>query len=129
MKTTVMTCLLLLCGSGYAFAGPGSGEPRSPADAPSGRPSEVMDDAKCTQLWSMTEREGDTLSKGKAAPFVVNFEMVDADDDGKLSESEFKEGCKKGMVQEAAASQQPSGMESKGSQEPAGKATTPTTPQ
>jgi hypothetical protein len=31
---------------------------------------------------------------GKAAPFVVNFALLDTDNDGKLTEAEFKEGCK-----------------------------------
>jgi hypothetical protein len=78
----------------------------------------------------MTQREGDTLSEGQAAPFVVNFKLVDADGDGKISEAEFKDGCKKGLVQEAAAQQQPSGKESpagEGYGGPAGKA--PSTPQ
>jgi Ca2+-binding EF-hand superfamily protein len=51
-------------------------------------------------VWSLTEREGDTLSQDKAAPFIVNFEMVDTDKDGKITEDEFLEGCKQGLVQE-----------------------------
>jgi hypothetical protein len=38
----------------------------------------------------MTQKEGDTLSEGKATPFVVNFKQVDADGDGKISETEFQ---------------------------------------
>lgn len=52
--------------------------------------------------WSMTETEGDTLSQDKAAPFIVNFKMVDTNSDGKITEDEFKEGCKKGLVQKQA---------------------------
>jgi hypothetical protein len=85
----------------------------------------------------MTEREGDTLSQGKAAPFVVNFKIVDANSDGKISEAEFKEGCKKGLVQEASAegAQQPAGEESPGKTgQPSGAASpsdsgTPSEPQ
>ncbi len=51
----------------------------------------------------MSQREGDTLVKGKAAPFIVNFEMVDADGDGKVTQDEFKKGCGKGLVQEEAS--------------------------
>ena len=94
MKLTILTTTLLLCSASYATAGPGAGEPKEPADPPSGRPGAVLDDAKCTSVWSMTERDGDTLSEGKAAPFIVNFKMVDADNDGKITEAEFKEGCK-----------------------------------
>jgi hypothetical protein len=64
-----------------------------------------LDDTKCVEIWSRTEREGDTLAQGKAAPFVVNFALVDTDDDGKLSEAEFKEGCKQGLVQEGSSAQ------------------------
>jgi hypothetical protein len=84
-----------------------------------------LDDAKCTSVWSLTEREGDTLSQGQAAPFIVNFDMVDADGDGKITEAEFKEGCKQGLVQEAAASQQPSGETVPRSTEPLPDSTKP----
>jgi hypothetical protein len=51
---------------------------------------------------------------GNAAPFVVNFALLDGDNDGKLTEAEFKEGCKKGLVQESASAHQPAGkIESK----------------
>ena len=131
MKLTILTTTLLLCSGSYAMAGPGAGEPKEPADPPSGRPGAVLDDAKCTSVWSMTERDGDTLSEGKAAPFIVNFKMVDADNDGKITEAEFKEGCKKGLVQEASVegSRQPAGKASSGEAMQPGEKTTPTTPQ
>jgi hypothetical protein len=131
MKLTILTTTLLLCSASYAIAGPGAGEPKEPADPASGRPGAVLDDAKCTSVWSMTERDGDTLSEGKAAPFIVNFKMVDADNDGKITEAEFKEGCKKGLVQEASAegSQQPAGKASSGEAMQPAEKTTPTTPQ
>jgi hypothetical protein len=47
---------------------------------------------------------GQTLSKDKATPFVVNYEMVDADKDGKISAAEFKTGCGKGWIQKADTS-------------------------
>jgi hypothetical protein len=68
-----------------------------------------LDEAKCADVWTKAEKEGDTLSKGQAALYLVNFDQVDADDDGKISEAEFKDGCNKGLVQEAAAPQQPAG--------------------
>jgi hypothetical protein len=116
MKLVTLTTALLLCSSGFALAGPGSGEPKQPADPASGRPTAMLDDAKCASVWSMTEREGDTLSEGKAAPFIVNFDMVDANSDGKITEAEFKDGCKKGLVQEASAegTQQPQGQPAQG---------------
>ena len=98
---------VFLLGAGYAFAGPGAGEPKDSTDPASGRPGTVLDDAKCASVWTLTEREGDTLSEAKATPFVVNFKLVDANADGKISEAEFKDGCKKGLVQAAAAEDAP----------------------
>ena len=37
------------------------------------------------------------------AAFVVNFQMVATDKDGKISADEFKTGCSKGWIQEADA--------------------------
>jgi hypothetical protein len=110
--------------SGFALAGPGAGEPKQPADPASGRPGKVLDDAKCADVWSLTQREGDVLSEGQAAPFVVNFKLVDVDGDGKITEAEFKDGCKNGLVQEAANQQQPTGKTA-----PMGKDATPAQPQ
>jgi hypothetical protein len=109
MRLATLTSVLVLVGAGYAFAGPGSGDPREPADPTSGRPAAVLDDAKCAEVWSLTEREGDALSQGQAAPFIVNFSQVDTNGDGKITEAEFKDGCKQGLIQEAAAAQTPSG--------------------
>jgi len=39
---------------------------------------------------------------GGTAPFIVNF-MADTDDDGRISRTEFKQGCNNGWVQEASA--------------------------
>ena len=119
MKRLLLATTLLLTSAGFALAGPGSGDPTTPADPSSGRPAAVLDDAKCANVWSLTQRQGDTLSEGEAAPFIVNFKQVDANSDGKISEAEFKDGCKKGLVQEAsAAGQQPSGQTSPAAKSP-----------
>jgi hypothetical protein len=47
---------------------------------------------------------GDTLSKDQATPFVVNYELVDTDKDGKISQAEFQAGCSKGWIQKPDAS-------------------------
>ncbi len=115
MKLVSLSTAILLLSVGTAIAGGGAPVPEKPAGGPpSGRPGPVLDEKKCSAVWEMTEREGDTLAKGKAAPFVVNFEMVDADGDGKVTQDEFKEGCSKGWVQ-AEASKPP---ESGGGQTP-----------
>jgi sporulation protein YlmC with PRC-barrel domain len=126
MKIAAVTSVLFLLSAGPALAGPGAGKPKEPADPTSGRPGAVLDEAKCVSVWSLTERDGDTLSEAKAAPFVVNFKLVDANADGKISEAEFKDGCNKGWVREAAAegAPEPSGaMAPQGREQPADPAT------
>jgi hypothetical protein len=104
MKKYLFASVLLVGFAGSAFAGAGAPVPEKPEGGPpSGRPGAILNDAKCQTVWSMTQREGDTLSGDKAAPFIVNFAMVDTDGDGKVSQAEFSEGCKKGLVQEQAS--------------------------
>lgn len=114
MRLATFTAVMLLS-AGYALAGGGAPVPSQPAGGnPSGRPTAILDDAACADVWSHTQREGDTLSEGQAAPFIVNFNLVDADGNGQISEAEFKDGCKKGLVQSASAegSQKPMTKES-----------------
>jgi hypothetical protein len=71
---------------------------------PSGPPSAVLDDATCATVWKMASPNGDALSKDKAMPFIVNYEMVDTDKDGKISQAEFQAGCGLGWIQKSDAS-------------------------
>jgi hypothetical protein len=104
MKLPTYAVVAVLFSAGYAFGGPGAPAPEgSQKDPPSGRPSEALDDAKCQSVWKMASPDGDTLSKDKAVPFILNFEMVDSDKDGKISADEFTAGCGKGWIQEPDA--------------------------
>jgi len=108
MKITTLSTLALLLGSGYALAGAGAPVPPIPESSPpSGRPSAVLDDAKCEAVWNLTQRQGDVLYADKAAPFVTNWHMVDTDGDGKVTADEFKKGCKGGWVEEGSGSRLP----------------------
>jgi hypothetical protein len=105
MKLTALTAAALILGAGYAFAGAGAPVPEgSQNPPPSGRPSAALDEATCQSVWKMASPNGDTLSKDKATPFVVNYDMVDTDKDGKISQAEFQDGCAKGWIQKADAS-------------------------
>ena len=105
MKLATFTAMAVLLSAGYAFAGAGAQVPEgSQSGAPSGRPSAVLDDAACQDVWKMASPNGDTLAGDKAVPYIVNFQMVDTDKDGKISEAEFTTGCGKGWVQSADAS-------------------------
>jgi hypothetical protein len=110
MKLAIVTGVALILSASSALAGGGAPVPEKPEGGPpSGRPGAVLDPDKCKAVWSLTEREGDTLSQGKAAPFIVNFEMVDTNKDGKVTQEEFTEGCAKGLVQEQASKPPESG--------------------
>jgi hypothetical protein len=41
---------------------------------------------------------GDMLTRDKAGGYIADFKQVDANRDGKISQTEFKEACKKGLV-------------------------------
>jgi hypothetical protein len=85
-RTTVLLAASILLSAGAAVA------ENNPAP---------MDDAKCEAQWTMASPNGDTLSKDKAAPYVLNFTMVDSNADGKISAVEFKKGCAAGQIKSA----------------------------
>ena len=104
MRTPTLATTLLLLGTGLSFAGAGAPVPEgSQTPPPSGRPSAALDDANCESVWKMASPNGDTLAKDKAVPYVVNFQMVDADNNGSISQDEFKAGCGKGWIQQPDA--------------------------
>jgi hypothetical protein len=100
-----VTSIAVLLGMASALAGAGAPVPEgSQTPPPSGRPSAPLDDAACQDVWKMAAPAGDTLSKDKATPFVVNYELVDTNKDGNISQSEFQTGCGKGWIQKPDAS-------------------------
>lgn len=104
MKVVALAATLILLGTGFSFAGAGAPVPEgSQTPPPSGRPSAALDDAKCDSVWKMASPNGDTISKDKAVPYVVNFQMVDTNNDGKIDAAEFKAGCGKGWIQQPDA--------------------------
>ncbi|ODS00061.1 hypothetical protein AUC68_02735 [Methyloceanibacter methanicus] len=57
----------------------------------------------------MAGPDGDTLSKDKATPFVLNFQMVDSSNDAEISAEEWRDGCAKGWVTADASAATESG--------------------
>ena len=53
---------------------------------------------KCNSAWSMASPGGDTIAKGAATPFVLDFTMVDTDKDGTIDKDEFNKACSAGLV-------------------------------
>ena len=45
----------------------------------------------------MAAPDGDTLSKEKTTPFILNFQ-VDTSKDAMISQDEWKKGCNKGWI-------------------------------
>ncbi|MGC1178077.1 MAG: EF-hand domain-containing protein [Methyloceanibacter sp.] len=85
MRLTILACAALLiggAGGAQAVQKPGGG----------------MDDAKCQTLWTTLSPNGATISKDKAVPYIVDFTMVDTDNDGTIDADEFKAGCQGGLV-------------------------------
>jgi hypothetical protein len=126
MKIATVAALAVLLSAGSAFAGAGAPVPEgSQKDPPSGRPGKVLSEAECTKAWQTAGPDGDTLSKDKATPFILNFQMVDTSNDAKISQEEWKDGCSKGWVSADAQTTQdmkdspamPSTMDKKSSNE------------
>ena len=100
MKLAIVTGFAVFLSAGYALAGAGAPVPEgSQNPPPSGRPTAPLDDAACQSVWKIAAPAGDTLSKDKATPFVVNYALVDTDKDGNISQAEFQVGCSKGWIQ------------------------------
>ena len=99
MKIATVAALAVLMSASSAFAGAGAPVPEgSQKDPPSGRPGKVLSEAECTKAWQTAGPDGDVLSKDKATPFILNFEMVDTSKDATISQDEWKDGCSKGWV-------------------------------
>jgi hypothetical protein len=107
MKITTLTALALMFGTTCAFAADTvpTGNPSS-----SGRPSAILSDNQCNQVWQQALNSGSenqngdatgSLTKDNASKYIANFAMVDKNNDGKISQSEFQTGCKNGWVQTA----------------------------
>jgi hypothetical protein len=56
----------------------------------SGRPSTVLSPARCQAVWNMASPNGATISQDEAVPYIVNFQMVDGDGDGKITADESR---------------------------------------
>jgi hypothetical protein len=88
MRLTTLTCMAVVLGVGFGGVARAADE---------GTP---LDPDKCKALWTMASPNGDTLSEDQAVPYVINFTMVDADGDGKISAAEFTKGCGLGLIKE-----------------------------
>ena len=98
MKAVVTMILGLMLSSGLAYAAdnpPLQGQ--SPSGPTSGHPT-VLTDTECNGVWMDAASGGDVLTGDKAGGYISDFKQADADQDGKISQTEFKEACKKGLI-------------------------------
>jgi hypothetical protein len=91
-----LTSVALLLSTGYAIA------QQKPNTMTSGRPSAVLTEAQCQEVWQKAVPDGDSLAQANAGPYVVNFAQIDADGNGAISVTEFQTACGKGMIKYTA---------------------------
>jgi EF hand domain-containing protein len=100
MRIVTASALALLLSAGSALAADTSMPSASPSS--SGRPSAVLNDSQCQSLWSQAASSGDSLSSDQATSYITDFKLADTNNDGKISQAEFKNACKLGLVQSAS---------------------------
>jgi len=92
MKAVVTMILGLMLSSGLAYAAD-----TSPSSPTTGHPA-VLTDTECKGIWMDAAGGGDVLAGDKAGGYVTDFKQADANQDGNISQAEFKEACKKGLI-------------------------------
>ncbi len=69
-----------------------------------------LSQAECDTLWNQANpSKGATISMSQAQPYVSNFKSVDIDNDGSISQVEFRKGCNNGLVKSSSSSGSSSG--------------------
>lgn len=94
---TVASAVAGLALGGLAFA------QTKPAPTSPGAGATKMSAAECQSLWNKldTAKSG-SVSETMAQPHVTDFDAVDTNSDGKLSQTEFQAGCDKGQIRASA---------------------------
>jgi hypothetical protein len=64
----------------------------------SGRPSAILNHARCTKVWNKAVPSGDTLARADAGPYIVNWHQADPDNDSTIDKKEFFRACSLGLV-------------------------------
>ena len=90
MKAIILATIGTMLSFGLSYAE----SPRAPKSA---HPA-VLSDAECNGAWKDAVRGGDILTRDKATGYISDFAKADANHDGKISQAEFREACKKGLV-------------------------------
>lgn len=65
-------------------------------------PGAALSEDDCRAIWNLAAGRSD-LSPAGAEPYIDSFEAVDTNRDRKISNMEFKAGCKQGLVHKRRA--------------------------
>lgn len=103
MKFAIYASAAFLLGTGLAFA--------ADTDASTaGRPTAVLSETECVVTWHTAAGEAltrfhrahDSLVPVNVRGIITNFQQADTNEDGKISQVEFLDACKLGLVTGAA---------------------------
>lgn len=71
---------------------------------PSGQSGQQMSQAECQSIWSKADAQSaGSLTQTQAQSYVTDFKSADANNDGRLSSTEFQSACQRGLVRSSAA--------------------------
>ena len=90
MKAILLVTLGVMLSSGLSYA-------ESPRAPKSGHPT-ALTAAECNGVWHDAVSGVDFLTRDKAADYISDFAKADANRDGRISQTEFRQACKKGLV-------------------------------
>lgn len=105
-KTAGMLVVFLTAGSMAAVAqtsGSTGGTSGGSTSGSAGGSAMQLSQSECESLWNQADSGGSgALSQTQAQNYVTNFSRVDANSDGRISRTEFMQGCSSGQVQRSA---------------------------
>ena len=90
MRVIILVTVGVLLSSRLSYA-------KSPGGPKSGHPA-VLTEIKCNGVWTDAVSGGDVLTRDKAAGYISSLAKADTNRDGKITQTEFREACKKGLV-------------------------------
>ena len=90
MKAIILATVGTMLSFGLSYAE----SPRAPKSA---HPA-VLTAAECNGVWKDAVSGGDLLTRDKAAGYISDFAKADLNHDGKISRTEFREACRRGLV-------------------------------
>lgn len=92
-RKKVYACVVLLA----LASNPAIAEDPSKDAGAEAAPGPALSEDECRALWNLAAGRSD-LSPAGAEPYIDSFEAVDTNRDRKISNTEFKAGCKLGLV-------------------------------